>query len=81
MAKRYLSLLLIGIMALTAFAGCTQPPAADPGTTPSPGKTDLVIAIKADVATLHPTDHSTTAEMDVELQIYDTLFRVSLDGQ
>jgi len=70
-------------MALTAFAGCTQPPAADPGTTPSPdtsAKTDLVIAIKADVATLHPTDHSTTAEMDVELQIYDTLFRVSLDG-
>ena len=36
-------------------------------------KTDIVIAMDADVDTLHPTDFSTTVEMSVLNQIYDTL--------
>ena len=44
------------------------------------GKTDLVIAIDADVDTLHPSDFSTTVEMDVLNQIYDTLMYMNPDG-
>lgn len=43
-------------------------------------KTDLVIAVDADVDTLHPTDFSTTTEMNVLNQIYDTLMYLNPDG-
>ena len=43
-------------------------------------RTDLVVAIDSDVATLHPSNLSTTNEMDIESQIYDTLMRITLDG-
>ena len=36
-------------------------------------KTDLTIAVDADVDTLHSTDYSTTVEHDILSQIYDTL--------
>jgi len=42
--------------------------------------TSLVIAIDSDVATLHPTDHTTSNELDIETQIYDPLMRITLDG-
>lgn len=45
------------------------------------GKTDLVIAIDADVASLHPCDISTTVEVTVLDQIYDTLMYMNPDGQ
>lgn len=44
------------------------------------GKTDLVIAVDADVDTLHPTDFSTTVELNVLNQIYDTLMYLNPDG-
>lgn len=43
-------------------------------------KTDIVVAVDADVDTLHPTDFSTTVEMGVLNQIYDTLLYYSPDG-
>lgn len=43
-------------------------------------KTDLVIAVDADVETLHPTDFSTTVELNVLNQIYDTLMYMNPDG-
>lgn len=43
-------------------------------------KTDLVIALDADVDTLHPTDYSTTVEVTVLSQIYDTLMYYNPDG-
>lgn len=43
-------------------------------------KTDLVIAVDADVDTLHPTDFSTTTELNVLNQLYDTLMYMNPDG-
>ncbi len=43
-------------------------------------KTDLTIAIDADIATLHATDMSTTVEVTVLNQIYDTLMYMNPDG-
>ncbi|MDY3919202.1 MAG: ABC transporter substrate-binding protein [Candidatus Limivivens sp.] len=54
--------------AFTAYAG------------ESSGKTDIVIAVDADIDTLHPSDFSTTVEMDVLNQIYDTLMYMNPDG-
>lgn len=44
------------------------------------GKTDLVIAVDADVDTMHPTDFSTTTELNVLNQLYDTLMYMNPDG-
>ncbi len=44
------------------------------------GKTDIVIAVDADVDTLHPTDFSTTVELNVLNQLYDTLMYMNPDG-
>lgn len=46
----------------------------------SEGKTDLVIAVDADVDTLHPSDFSTTIEHDILSQIYDPLMYMNPDG-
>lgn len=43
-------------------------------------KTDLVIAVDADVDTLHPSDYSTTVELNILNQIYDTLMYMNPDG-
>lgn len=44
------------------------------------GKTDLTIAIDADVDVLHPSDFSTTVEHDILSQIYDPLMYMNPDG-
>jgi peptide/nickel transport system substrate-binding protein len=41
---------------------------------------ELNVAINSDIATMHPTDHSTTNEMDITNQIYDPLMKIKLDG-
>lgn len=46
----------------------------------SEGKTDLTIAIDADVDVLHPSDFSTTVEHDILSQIYDPLMYMNPDG-
>lgn len=43
-------------------------------------KSDIVVAVDADVDTLHLTDFSTTVELGVLNQIYDTLLYYSPDG-
>lgn len=43
-------------------------------------KSDIVVAVDADVDTLHPTDFSTTVELGILNQIYDTLLYYSPDG-
>ncbi len=64
-------------------AAPTTAPAAPATTAPEPAaakRTDLVIAINADIATLHPSDFSASNEMDICNQIYDPLMRITLDG-
>ena len=41
---------------------------------------DLVIAVDADVDTLHPSDYSTTIEVNILNQIFDTLVYMNPDG-
>ena len=41
---------------------------------------EIVIAVDADVDTLHPADYSTTVEINVLNQIYDTLIYMNPDG-
>lgn len=69
MKKRLLALLTAACM---TFALAVPVCAAE--------KTDLAIAVDADVATLHPTDFSSTIELSVLNQIYDTLMYYSADG-
>jgi peptide/nickel transport system substrate-binding protein len=44
------------------------------------GKTDLVVAMDADIETLHPSDYSTTIEINILNQIYDKLIYMNPDG-
>lgn len=83
--KKTLSLILVLSMALMLLAGCggtTTPEskAPNPGETPDEVATDLVIAIDADVASLHVSDYASTNEKYVSDQIYDTLFALPVDG-
>ena len=71
MKRKLATLFLTASLAASAFTAV--PAAAAP-------KTDLVIALEADVDTLHLCDFSTTIEMDVLNQIYDTLFFMNPDG-
>ena len=43
------------------------------------GKTDIVIAVDADIDTLHPANFSTTVELNILNQIYDTLMYMNPD--
>ena len=43
-------------------------------------KTDLVIAMDADIETLHPSDYSTTIEINILNQVYDKLIYMNPDG-
>lgn len=69
------------LLALLA-AACTMTMAVSLGAAAesASGKTDLVIAVDADIDTLHPTDFSTTVEINVLNQIYDTLMYMNPDG-
>ena len=44
------------------------------------GRTDINIAIDADVDSFHPADWNTTVEKNITDQIYDTLMFVPMDG-
>ena len=70
MKKTLAMLAIAGIMTLaTAFGVCAES-----------AKTDLVIAVDADIDTMHPTNFSTTVELNVLNQIYDTLLYINPDG-
>ena len=67
--KKLLTLLVAAAMLATLFAGSALAE-----------KTDLVIAVDADIDTLHPMDYSTTIELNVLNQLYDTLMYMNPDG-
>ena len=54
-------------------AGTTTGAATTAGTESQVQRTDLNMVIETDIATLHPSDFSTTVEIDATRQIYDTL--------
>lgn len=94
MKKKLMIALLVLALTTSMIAGCggsggqtTAAPTTAGPTTAAPTtagievKTELVIAINADIATMHPTDHSTTHEMDITNQIYDPLMKIALDGK
>ncbi len=68
MNKKYVTAFMAaGALALTASMSCM---AAE----------ELVIAVDADIETLHFTDYSTTVELNVLNQLYDTLLYINPDG-
>ena len=70
--KKITALLAACAMTASMMGGALTVQAAD--------KTDIVIAIDAEVSTLHPSDFSTTVEHNVLSQIYDPLMYMNLDG-
>jgi peptide/nickel transport system substrate-binding protein len=64
---------LLAAAALTAAMAMTA-------TVSAAEKTDLTIAVDADVDSLHLSDFSTTVEMDILNQIYDPLMYMNPDG-
>ncbi len=81
--KKTLALLLAFCMAVSLTAcgnGSSNAGSQTAGNSQNSGKTDLVIAVDADIDTLHPSDFSTTVEMDVLNQVYDTLMYMNPDG-
>lgn len=68
MKKMLTALAIAGAIAVTASVGAY----AD--------NTDMVIAVDAKVDTLHATDMSTTVEVTVLNQVYDTLMHMNPDG-
>lgn len=71
--KKFTALLAAAAMAVSLAGGALSVRAEE-------GKTDLVIAVDADVDTLHPSDYSTTVEHDILSQIYDPLMYMNPDG-
>lgn len=67
--KKTLSLLVLAALLATLFTGVALAE-----------KTDLVIAVDADIDTLHPMDYSTTIELNILNQLYDTLMYMNPDG-
>ncbi|MBS7525380.1 hypothetical protein KHM83_01670 [Fusibacter paucivorans] len=94
--KRNLMLMLmisVLLVALTACGGSSSEPAGEAqsnessNTAASSGgeaagavKDSIVLAVQSDVTTLHPSDTSTTPEMDITDQIYDKLMDIAHDG-
>lgn len=70
--KKITALLVACAMTASMMGGALTVQAAD--------KTDIVIAIDAEVSTLHPSDFSTTVEHNVLSQLYDPLMYMNLDG-
>lgn len=71
MKMKKLSLLLAACLCVTMAA---------PVSVSAAESDELVIAVDADIDTLHPTDYSTTVEVNVLNQLYDTLMYYSADG-
>lgn len=72
--KKYTALLAAAAMAVSLVGGTL-------GVQAAAGDTDLTIAMDADVDTLHPSDFSTTVEINILNQIYDTLMYMNPDGE
>ena len=71
--KKVIAIAIAATMTLS-LAACNK--AANNG---SDAKSDIVIAVDADIDTLHPSDFSTTVELNVLNQLYDTLMYMNPD--
>lgn len=71
--KKFTALFAAAAMAVSLAGGVLSVQAEE-------GKTDLVIAVDADIDTLHPSDFSTTVEHDILSQLYDPLMYMNPDG-
>lgn len=71
--KKFTAFFAAAAMAVSMAGGALMVQASE-------GKTDLTIAIDADVDVLHPSDFSTTVEHDILSQIYDPLMYMNPDG-
>lgn len=71
--KKFTALFAAAAMAVSLAGGALSVRAEE-------GKTDLVIAVDADIDTLHPSDYSTTVEHDILSQLYDPLMYMNPDG-
>lgn len=69
--KKLIAALTVAATVATSFSFAASASAAD---------NSIVIAVDSDVATLHATDMSTTVEMTVLNQIYDTLMYMNPEG-
>ncbi len=74
--KRKMIALLLMTMLLTGSVFGMSSALAD-----NSGRTDIVIALSVDPALLHPADFTSSDEMDVLNQLYDTLYLVSFEGK
>ncbi len=80
--KKFLAIALALVMCVGVLTGCgTTTSNPTPAATGSGASSNgIVIAIDADIDTLHPSDYSTTVELNVLNQIYDTLIYMNPDG-
>ena len=79
--KKFLALALALVMCVGVLTGCGASDDPTPGTSGTGGSSNgIVIAIEADIDTLHPSDYSTTIELNVLNQLYDTLIYMNPDG-
>lgn len=90
--QRILALGLAAVLCASALTGCGSGTSDTSSDTSADTSTDtsadtatsddgsLVIAMDADVSTLHPSDYSTTVELNILNQIYDSLIYMNPDG-
>ena len=88
--KKSMAVILAAVMALSLTA-CGGSGSADTAENHSAeasgtgaadsGKTEMVVAMGADIDTLHPSDYSTTVELTVLNQVYDTMMYMNPDGE
>ena len=77
--KRGLPLAAAFLLCAALFAGCSRS-AGNAASAGNAGRTDLIIALTSDVATLHPANYSTTSELHVLRQVFDTCNFAIVDG-
>lgn len=78
--KRILALALAFVLGASALTGCGSKSSGTKATDSASSEGGLVVAMDADVKTLHPADYSTTVELNVLNQIYDSLIYMNPDG-
>ena len=78
--KRILALALAAALTASALTGCGGKTSGNSQTASAPEDGGLVVAMDADVDTLHPSDYSTTVEVNVLNQIYDPLIYMNPNG-
>ena len=80
MKTKVMAILLVLCMAAALMTGCGSNAGTSTGeSAASDAASELTVAIDADIDTLHPSDFSTTVELNVLNQLYDTLMYMNPD--